>query len=105
MKIQLIAAIAVTMMGNVFGQTFTNYTSADGLLADNVNALDVDANNDLWFGTQNGVSVFDGSTWTDHTTAIDPGLVSNTIMALTVMTNGDVWVGTDFGASLYSGGS
>lgn len=103
MKIQLIAAIAVTMVGNVCAQIFTNYTIADGLLSNNVNALDVDVNNDLWFGTQLGVSVFDGASWADHTMAIDPGLVDNNITALKVMSNEDVWVGTDFGASIYDG--
>ena len=43
MKVHLIAALAVTMMGGAYAQTFTNYTSADGLLADNVNAVDTDA--------------------------------------------------------------
>lgn len=105
MKVQLIIALSACIAGSATAQTFTNYTSADGLLADNVNALDSDASNTLWFGTQNGVSEFDGTTWTDHTNAIDAGLVDNTIQALTVMTNGDVWAGTDFGASIYSGGS
>ena len=105
MKIQLIAAIAVTMVSNIYAQTVTNYTIADGLLSDNVNALDVDGANTLWFGTQSGVSVFDGATWVDHTNALDPGLVDNNITAVKVMSNGDVWVGTDFGACIYTGGS
>jgi len=103
MKIKLIAALAVTIVSNLHAQTFTNYTTSDGLLSDNVNALDVDGSNDLWFGTQAGVSFFDGATWTDHTNAIDAGLVDDNISALTVMSNGDVWVGTDFGASVYDG--
>ena len=103
MKIQLLAAGAVLFFGNLFGQTFTNYTSMDGLLSDNVNCLDVDGSDNLWFGTQNGVSVFDGVTWTDHTTTTDAGLVDNTIQAIYVANSGDVWVGTDFGASVYNG--
>lgn len=105
MKIQLITASAVLLVSNLFAQTFTNYTAADGLLDNNVNCLDVDASDFLWFGTQAGVSVFDGMAWVDHTTATDPGLADNTIQAIYVANSGDVWVGTDFGASIYSGGS
>ena len=103
MKKNLLVALfgAFGVLGNA--QTFTNYTSSDGLLADNVNAVDTDANNTIWFGTQNGVSEYDGSTWVDHTNAIDAGLIDDNIQALTVMSNGDIWVGTDFGASVYSG--
>ncbi|PHR36725.1 MAG: hypothetical protein COA38_01500 [Fluviicola sp.] len=102
MKIQLITAVALLFGGIVNAQTITNYTTADGLLADNVNCVDVDANDAVWFGTQNGVSVFDGATWVSHTTSTDPGLIDNTIQAIFVASSGDVWIGTDFGASVYS---
>ncbi|MFT6503006.1 MAG: ligand-binding sensor domain-containing protein [Crocinitomicaceae bacterium] len=105
MKIQLIAAFAVTLVSGIHAQTFTNYTTADGLLSDNVNALDITASDVIWFGTQNGVSVFDGSNWTDHTNAIDAGLVDNNITAVLTQSNGDVWIGTDFGACIYDGTS
>ena len=104
MKIQ-ITAIAMFFGGLLNAQTITNYTSADGLLADNVNCVDVDASNHIWFGTQNGVSVFDGASWTDHTTTTDPEIVDNTIQAIYVTASGNVWVGTDFGASVYNGSS
>lgn len=91
------------MSTTAFAQTFTNYTTADGLLGNNVNCLDVAASDVLWFGTQNGVSVFDGATWVDHTVTTDSGLVNNTIQAICVTSSGDVWVGTDFGASFYNG--
>ncbi len=103
MKQLLLLSMLAT--SSVFAQTFTNYTSADGLLSDNVNCLDVASGDVLWFGTQNGVSVFDGSTWTDHTVALDSGLANNTIQAICVTSAGDVWVGTDFGASYFDGNS
>lgn len=105
MKIKLVTAIALLIGGVVNAQTITNYTAADGLLANNVNCVDVDANDDIWFGTQDGISVFDGATWTSHTTTTDPGLVDNTIQAIYVTASGDVWVGTDFGVSIYDGTS
>ncbi len=101
-----IAALTVLfwLTGQTFAQTFTNYTSADGLLSDNVNCVDTDASDVVWFGTQNGVSVFDGTVWTDHTVTSDPGFIDNNIQAIHCAANGDVWVGTDFGVSVYSGG-
>ena len=105
MKIQFIAICMAFLASNSFAQTFTNYTTADGLLSDNVNCLAIDGSGSVWFGTQSGVSVFNGSTWTNHTTTTDPGLADNNIQAIYVSGIGDVWVGTDFGASVYSGGS
>ena len=86
-------------------QTFTNYTTTDGLSHDNVTCLAADANDDIWFGTQEGVSFFDGTNWTVHTTTTDAGLVHNTISAICVLANGDIWVGSDYGASKYDGSS
>ena len=100
MKLKLTIVFSTFLAIGTFAQTFTNYTSTDGLLSDNVNCLDTDASNNLWFGTQNGVSMFDGATWLGYTTA--DGIISNTIQAIHVALNGDVWVGTDFGASVFS---
>ncbi|MCB9235350.1 MAG: hypothetical protein H6581_27090 [Bacteroidia bacterium] len=76
-------------------QTFTNYTTVDGLLSNNVNCLTVDAADDLWFGTQAGVSHFNGSTWVGYTK--DSGLVDNNVEAILIDSNGDLWAGTSFG--------
>lgn len=105
MKKQLIFALFVAVTSIISAQTFTNYTTTDGLLANNVLCVDVDANDKIWFGTQDGVSVFDGAVWTSHTTTTDAGLADNTIQAIYVANSGDVWVGTDFGASVFNGSS
>lgn len=86
-----------------YGQVITNYTSADGLISDNVNCVDVDASGTIWFGTQLGISTFDGaSTWFNYPTTQLP---DDNITAIYCADNGDVWVGTDFGCSVLSGGS
>ena len=106
MKIKLTIVLSVFLCAVNFAQTFTNYTSADGLLADNVNCIDA-YDGYLWFGTQNGLSVFDGANWYNFTTS--DGLIDNTIQAIHVSSLG-VWLGTDFGVSyvdlpnLFSGG-
>ncbi|MAO33044.1 MAG: hypothetical protein CL824_06005 [Crocinitomicaceae bacterium] len=84
-------------------QTFTNYTVNDGLIDNSVNCISIDGNNNVWIGTQNGISKFDGTTWTSYTNAIDSGIVNNTINAICALSNGNIWIGTDFGASLYDG--
>ena len=59
----------------------------------------------MWFGTQAGVSVFDGTNWTAHNTGTDAGFVDDVITAIKVLVNGEVWIGSDFGASHYDGTS
>ncbi|MDB4285678.1 T9SS type A sorting domain-containing protein [bacterium] len=94
------------LISSLPAQTFTNYTTADGLLSNNVRCVAIDKNDHLWFGTQDGVSVFDQvSQWTSHTTTTDTGLVNNSILAIATMSNDDMWVGTDFGVSVYDGTS
>ena len=87
---------------NSFGQTFTNYTTAEGLVDNNVLCATKQDNGVMWFGTQNGISKFDGINWTNITTTTDTALISNTITAIKIMSNGDLWVGTDFGVCKYS---
>ena len=103
LKTITIGLVCSTLVSN--SQTFTNYTTIDGLSHDNVTCLAADASDNIWFGTQEGVSFFDGSNWTVHTESTDAGLVHNTISAICVVANGDVWVGSDYGAAKYDGSS
>jgi len=84
-------------------QTFTNYTTEDGLINNTVNCLTIDANDNLWFGTQEGISYFDGMNWTNYDVNSHPDLVSNTITAIAVDRDNNLWVGTDFGVSRFDG--
>ncbi len=88
---------------NFHTQTISNYHVSDGLIDDNVLCVSIDANDNLWFGTQNGVSRFDGSNWESHTISTDSGMVSNTISAIHAASNGEIWIGTDFGTCVYNG--
>ena len=87
---------------NSLGQTFTSYTTADGLVDNNVLCATSQGSGVMWFGTQNGISKFDGVNWTNITTTTDTALISNTITAIKTMSNGDLWVGSDFGICKYS---
>jgi len=80
-------------------QTITNYTTADGLLSDFVECIDVDINDNVWLGTSIGVQMFDGSSLAVYDVANYPGMLSNNIKVITAMANGEIWIGTDYGAN------
>ena len=89
----------------VSSQSFTNYTEIDGLIDNSVNCISIDANDNIWLGTQNGVSKFDGTSWTNYNASMDTGFIDNSINAICATSNGIVWIGTDFGASFFDGTS
>ncbi|GAB4546857.1 MAG: hypothetical protein Kow0063_41390 [Anaerolineae bacterium] len=81
------------------GESWTTYTTEDGLVSNSVNALATEPDGVLWVGTNEGVSRFDGETWTTYTTR--DGLISNNVWSIAVEPNGAVWFGTDEGISHY----
>ena len=93
------------LIGNLLSAqiTFTNYTADDGLVNNFVNAVSTDSEDNVWFGTQEGVSRFDGTTFTNYTTDTHPELVSNTVTAVFADADGAVWIGTDFGLNKFDG--
>jgi ligand-binding sensor domain-containing protein len=76
----------------LFEDGTTRYTTADGLVSDDVTALVVDAYGDVWVGTSEGVSRYDGQTW--HTYTSDDGLVDDSVTAMVARPNGEVWFAT-----------
>lgn len=74
------------------------YTSADGLAGDGVNAIIQDRQGNLWFGTDNGLSRFDGTHWTNYRQGSGShDLNGKRVLALYVDRLGILWVGTDRG--------
>jgi len=68
-----------------------------------VRAVAVDGAGDKWFGTNAGVSQFDGAIWTDHTFATTGGgLVSNILSAIAV-DGADIWFAMNGGVSKFDG--
>jgi ligand-binding sensor domain-containing protein len=97
--------VCLTIMAlNISAQTFTNYTTVEGLPHNNVLCLTQDTAGNMWFGTQEGIARFDGvSTWTIYDTASHPTLVHNTITAIAADSDNNIWVGTDYGVSVFDG--
>jgi ligand-binding sensor domain-containing protein len=79
------------------------YTTAEGLVNDYVQSITADQNGHLVFGTQGGLSLFDGTAFKNFTK--DNGLNSNNILCLTVDKDGVVWIGTDDGVNSYNNGT
>jgi ligand-binding sensor domain-containing protein len=103
--LSLISILVLQGLGPLlFSQTLTTYTVEDGLLDDNVHSICRGQADALWFGTQSGVSYFDGSGFTGSI-EVEDGLIHETVFTVLCDNAGDVWMGTDFGLSRYNGTS
>jgi hypothetical protein len=70
------------------------------LAGDFVSAIVQDHQGNMWFGTvYNGLSRFDGSSWTSYSVA--DGLVFHVVDALAMDLEGRLWIGTWQGYSIY----
>lgn len=66
-------------------------------------SLAVDLSGQVWVGTNgNGVSVFNGVTWTNHHRT-NSDLTNDTIRSITVGPDGRVWLATQAGVSVFDG--
>jgi ligand-binding sensor domain-containing protein len=63
----------------------------NGLASDHVSKIAIDAEGNKWFGTDGGVSKFDGTTWTTYTT--EDGLANNDVYAIAIDAEGNKWFG------------
>lgn len=82
---------------------FINYSSKDGLSSNTVTVVLKDRYGYMWFGTEDGLSRFDGSRFTvyNHNAADTTTIRTNSILALYEDPQGNLWVGTHKGLSLY----
>src|SRR5215475_15946689 len=65
------------------------YTTADGLLRDQVNRIKRDSRGFLWFCTSDGLSRFDGYSFTNFGT--DQGLPHSEVLDLLETREGEYW--------------
>jgi len=73
--------------------TWTTYNTSDGLASDSVLSIAMDAEGNKWFGTNGGVSVFDGENWTTYNMS-NSDLVFNRVNAIAIDQEGNKWFGT-----------
>ena len=84
-------------MSRYDGQTFTTFTTEDGLTSNSVRSLMQDREGQLWFGTEGGASRYDGQTFTTYTP-------HNEVNSLLVDREGQLWFATwGDGVSRYDG--
>ncbi|MFZ1562029.1 MAG: two-component regulator propeller domain-containing protein [Saprospiraceae bacterium] len=97
------------------GKTFKNYTEKNGLSSNQVFSIVSDNKNNLWFGTQNGLTKYDRKKfehiplpyqettglWLDK---VYPIINPNAVHSLATDNNDNLWIGTaGGGAYLYDG--
>jgi hypothetical protein len=86
--------IFVSNSNNLFSQdvnyTFHNYTLKDGLAGNNVYCATQDKEGFIWFGTETGLSRFDGSHFKNYTVA--DGLPDNEIINIFTDSKGRIWL-------------
>ena len=101
--------ITLLFLINSNAQTITNYTTADGLISDFVECIDIDVNDNVWFGTSVGVQGFNQSVFSWETynlTGPLSGMVSENIKEIKLTKNPQIvgqeqfWIGTDFGVQV-----
>jgi len=76
------------------GQRFVIYTPADGLAGDFIYDICEDQQGRLWFGTDGGVSMFDGHSFTNYTT--EDGLANNHVWTIYEDRQGTLWFGFEW---------
>ncbi len=76
------------------------YTIADGLASDAVACVKRDSHGFLWFCTAEGLSRFDGYSFTNY--SVDQGLPDRFVTAFLETRKGDYWVGTSRGVAHFN---
>ena len=74
------------------GETWTVYTTADGLPGNHVFMLHQDPDGEMWVGTNNGLAHITADGFTRYTTS--DGLFSNRVFAMATADDGSRWVGS-----------
>jgi len=105
MYILLVALIALSFIN--CGGTNSPDTNKDWQIynIDNSNIVNdwiycivVDSQNNKWFGTKGGISMFNGSNWKNYYAPVN-GLASNVVYCITVNADENIWAGTNRGIS------
>jgi ligand-binding sensor domain-containing protein len=76
---------------------WTNFTTRDGLAGNVVYAIAQDPTGRLWFGTNHGLSTYDGRTW--GTVPAEHRYTQRDVYAVVVDPDRSVWIGYKGGVS------
>ncbi len=78
---------------------FRLFTTEDGLVRNWIERIRSDSRGYLWFCTVEGISMFDGSRFTNFT--VRDGLPNRLVYDLIEVSTGDYWIATDNGVSRF----
>ncbi len=81
------------------GRAWKTFTSADGLASDVVYSIAEDRQGNLWFGTDMGVSRYDGLAWRSYLRELGGVYVYSAVKDQ----SGNLWFGTDQGVTRHDG--
>jgi len=81
---------------------WTSLTEADGLVSNVITTLYTDSTGITWIGTTNGLSRYDGSTFTNYTVA-GGHLIDDWILCILRDRDNNLFVGTQKGLSFFNG--
>ena len=84
-------------IGNNSLDGWTAFTPENGLINNFVQAITSDREGKIWFGTQGGISTFNGTEWTSYKE--EDGLSSNNVLCIVIDKNDVIWIGTDDGVT------
>jgi len=76
---------------------WVSMSESDGLAGNIVYSIAQEKSGVLWFGTNNGLSRYDGKEWVSYNTS--NGLIGTNVFAVEVTPNNDIWVGTKGGVT------
>jgi len=82
-------------------KNIAHLSSSNGLVHNNVLSFKEDNAGNFWFGTDSGVSKFNGKIFINYTKA--NGLINNNINCIEKDKDGNMWFGTDSGVSKFNG--
>ena len=115
-----ISSIIEDMKGNIWiatmgegvyrfnGKTFANFTATDGLISNVVFSILEDKDGNLWFGTSNGVSRYNGKSFTSYPFSVIKGNQTNDynprteVLSMLQDKKGNIWLGTTNGVYCYN---
>src|SRR5882762_3771291 len=95
MRLRIVVPLAIALLSSVARAErlpLKAYTVADGLAHNEINKIVRDSRGFLWFCTANGLSRFDGYTFTNYGT--EQGLPHVNVTDFLETRNGELWVAT-----------
>jgi len=86
----LLPGLLSVLCGHSQDLNYSHFDTRDGLASNTIYFMTTDQKGYLWLGTDNGVSRFDGKTFTNYTT--DNGLTDNEVLNLGADGDGRIWI-------------